>query len=45
MGFSLKIFKMSPDLFVLQSTERAAAHTDHYVDVFVRNNAVRIKTL
>ena len=34
MGLNLKIPKMSPALY----TESAADQTDHYADVFVREN-------
>ena len=36
---------MSPDLFVRQYTKSVAAQADHYVDVFVRENVVRVMTL
>ena len=45
MGFVFVSFTMSPDLFVWQYTESNAARTDHYVDVFGRENVARIMTL
>ena len=42
MGFILTILKMSPDLFGWHYTESAAARTEHYVDVFVRDNVARV---
>ena len=38
MGLNLKILKMSPALFAWRYTERIADQTDHFADVFVREN-------
>ena len=40
MGLNLKILKMSPALFAWRYyTENIADQTDHFADVFVRENA------
>ena len=38
MGMNLKILKMSPALFAWRYTESVADQTDHFADVFVREN-------
>ena len=38
MGLNLKILKMSPSLFAWRYTERIADQTDHFADVFGREN-------
>ena len=41
MGLNLKILKMSPALFAWgYNTERNVDQTDHFADVFVRENVV-----
>ena len=38
MGLNLNILKMSPALFAGRYTESVADQTDHFADVFVREN-------
>ena len=45
MGFVFVSFTKGPDLFVWKYTESNAARTDHYVDVFGRENVARVMTL
>ena len=38
MGLNLKILKMSPAFFAWRYTESLADQTDHFADIFVREN-------
>ena len=45
IGFNWKILKMSPDNLSDITLESVAARTDHYVNVFVRENIASVTML